>query len=149
MKQRHQITAFYIEALILILVFVGIILVLTQVFGAGRALSSDADRLTRAVGLAQNAAEAVAAAEDEDALEEILDEGNIPDAAADPGAVLCLYDREGNPAGDGVFKVKTTWEPEAKGGGEVVYSHISVWYGEEESPIYELDTAVYREEGSE
>ena len=33
----------------MILVFVGIILVLTQVFGAGQALSSDADQLTKAV----------------------------------------------------------------------------------------------------
>ena len=64
MNKRHPITAFYIEALILIMVFVGIILLLTQIFGAGRMLSSDADRLTRAVGLAQNAAEAVAASED-------------------------------------------------------------------------------------
>ena len=148
MNKRHPITAFYIEALILIMVFVGIILLLTQIFGAGRMLSSDADRLTRAVGLAQNAAEAVAASEDLSDLEEQRDEGNIG-VSADPSGVSAWYDREGSPKKEGVFRVQTTWEPEEKGGGTLARSHITVWYGEEEEPVYELDTAVYRKGGSE
>ena len=62
MKKNGHITAFYLETLLLIVVFIGIILILTQVFGLGRVQSVEAGRLTDAVILAQNAAEAVSAA---------------------------------------------------------------------------------------
>ena len=39
MKRNGHITAFYLETLLLIVVFIGIILVLTQVFGLGRVQS--------------------------------------------------------------------------------------------------------------
>ncbi len=148
MNKRHPITAFYVEALILILAFVGIILILTQVFGAGHALSSDADQLTRAVGLAQNTAEAVAAAEDFEDLSDIMEEGQVG-GSADPEGIWNYYDKDGNPSEDGVYHVWTTWEPEPKGEGELVRSKITVQYGDEEEPIYTLETAKYREEGSE
>lgn len=148
MNKRHPITAFYVEALILILAFVGIILILTQVFGAGQALSSDADQLTRAVGMAQNTAEAVAAAEDFDDLSDMLEEGKVG-GSADPDGIWNYYDKDGSPSEDGVYHVWTTWEPEPKGDGELVRSRITVQYGDEEEPIYTLETAKYREEGSE
>lgn len=148
MNKRHPITAFYVEALILILVFVGIILVLTQVFGAGQALSSEADQLTKAVGMARNAAEAVAASEDPADLTEQLDEGNIGQSA-DPTTVQANYDKDGKPAKDGIYRVETTWEPEPAGSGEMVKSHISVYYDDNDEPVYTLDTASYRGEGSE
>ena len=59
MKKNGPITAFYLETLLLIVVFIGIILVLTQVFGLSRTQSREARRLTDAVILAQNGAEAV------------------------------------------------------------------------------------------
>ena len=148
MNKRHPITAFYVEALIMILVFVGIILVLTQVFGAGQALSSDADQLTKAVGMARNAAEAVAASEDPEELAKTLDEGNIGTGAA-PTAVQAYYDKDGNPAKDGIYRVEATWEPEPAGSGEMVKSHIPAYYDDNDEPVYTLDTASYRGEGSE
>ena len=73
MKKNGQITAFYIEALLLIVVFLAIILVLTQVFGLARQQSIAAGQLTDAVTLAGNAAEAVSASADPDELFHLLD----------------------------------------------------------------------------
>ena len=74
MKNRGHITGFYLETLLLIVVFIAIILVITQVFGIGKAQSTEARLLTNAVTLAQNAAEAFYAAEDEAALVTLLNE---------------------------------------------------------------------------
>ncbi len=63
MKKGNPITAFYVETLLLILVFIGIILALTQVFGLSRNESVQAKLLTNAVTLAQNAADEVLAGE--------------------------------------------------------------------------------------
>ena len=60
---RKHITSFYMETLLLILVFVAVILILTQVFGAARVSGTAAADLTRAVRLAANAAEAVSASD--------------------------------------------------------------------------------------
>ena len=51
MKRNHAVTAFYLETLLLIVVFLGIILVLTQVFGLARIQSASARQLTEAVTL--------------------------------------------------------------------------------------------------
>ena len=51
------------ETLLLILVFIAIILVLTRVFGLGRATGNQATRLNNAVSLASKAAEAFSAAQ--------------------------------------------------------------------------------------
>ena len=58
MKKKGQITAFYIETLILILVVIGILLMLTRVLGLSRQQSVQARRLTEAVTIAQSVAEA-------------------------------------------------------------------------------------------
>ena len=62
--KRSQLTSFFLEALLLVIVFVAMILVLTGVFGASHAQSKEAKFLTQAVTLAANAAEAVSAADD-------------------------------------------------------------------------------------
>ena len=46
--RKNHITAFYVETLLLILVFITIILVLTHVFGLGRAQSAAARELNDA-----------------------------------------------------------------------------------------------------
>ena len=57
MKKNGHITGFYLETLLLIVVFIAIILVLTQVFGLAQVQSVRAKQLTEAVTLAGNAAE--------------------------------------------------------------------------------------------
>lgn len=139
-ENRH-ITGFYLETLLLIAVFVAIILVLTQVFGLGRAQSGQAKLLTNAVTLAQNAAEAVSASDSPETLLSLLDEnGN-----ARPGgqsAILASYDADMTPDADGCLTVEVTWEP-ADREERLVYSTVHVWYEGMDEPVYSLRTAVF------
>ena len=75
MNKKQHITAFYLETLLMIVVFISIILVLTRVFGRARVQSVQAKTLTAAVTLAQNTAEAVSASGSPGELARILDEG--------------------------------------------------------------------------
>lgn len=73
MKRKQHITAFYLETLLMIVVFISIILVLTRVFGSARVQSVEAKDLTTAVTLAQNTAEAVSASHSPQELQELLE----------------------------------------------------------------------------
>lgn len=64
MKKRGEITAFYVETLLMIVVMIGILLVLTQVLGLSKGESMKARRLTEAVTIAQSAAEILAGEEE-------------------------------------------------------------------------------------
>ena len=126
---KKHITAFYLETLLLVAVFVAIILVLTGIFGVARAESSQAEHLTRAVLLAENAAEAVSVSESLEVVRALLDENG--DSKVD-GNVLTVFEDD--------LQANITWEPE----DSVISSSITVfWNGEE---IYTLTTAAYMQE---
>ena len=145
MKRNGHITAFYFETLLLVLVFLGIILILTQVFGMGRIQSAKAAQLSDAVTLAQNAAEAVSAAKSPTELAALL----VPDAGlrektASTGArTLIRFDRNLRPDPAGVYQLTISWDEEADG---FVSSHIAVFYSTEEDAVYTLDTAAFHGE---
>lgn len=100
---KNRVTSFYVETLILILVFVAVILTLTQVFGMAKKQSEEAKLLTGAVTLAQNAAEAFPAAESSEALLKLLDEGG--NAFLDNDTVTASYDADMTPDPEGVLQV--------------------------------------------
>ena len=77
MKKKQHITAFYMEMLVLITVFIVVILILTKVFALSRQQSAKARILTNAVCLAENTAETAAASPNEETF-------------------LMLFGREGN-----------------------------------------------------
>ena len=145
MKRNGHITAFYLETLMLVVVFLGIILILTRIFGIGRVQGSEAAHLSRAVSLAQNAAEAISAAESPAELSELL----VPDALLREKAVtagestLARFDRQLRPDPAGVYTVAISWDEEADG---FVRSHIEVFYGTQSQALYTLDTAVFHGE---
>ena len=104
MKRKQHITAFYLETLLMIVVFISIILVLTRVFGRARLQSVEAKRLTAAVTLAQNTAEAVSASGSPQDLLDLLNEKNNAilqpaDAADDTVStvITALYDENLQP----------------------------------------------------
>ena len=101
MKKKQHITAFYLETLLMIAVFVSIILVLTRVFGSARAQSAKAKNLTAAVTLAQNAAEAVSASKSpQDLLALLGTDGNAllqEDASTGEALVTAVYDTDLHP----------------------------------------------------
>lgn len=88
MNRRSEVTAFYIETLVMITVMIGILLVLTQILGISRRESVRAKRLTEAVTIAQNTAEALAACA---GLEEVPEFLGLTEAAVEEkdGAVVC------------------------------------------------------------
>ena len=145
--KKHQITAFYLETLLLIAVFIAIILVLTQLFGASRAQSRDAVRLTNAVILAENAAEAVSASRSPEEVARLLDEGG--NTRLENGTVEAGYRTDMTPdAGDSpALRVTVTWEPSPDDPG-LVMSRIRVT-GSPGGEIYFLQTAVSPEEVAE
>ena len=101
MKRKQHITAFYLETLLMIVVFISIILVLTRVFGRARLQSVEAKRLTAGVTLAQNTAEAVSASGSPQDLLDLLNEKNnaILQTADDTEetVIITLYDENLQP----------------------------------------------------
>ena len=101
---NKRVTSFYVETLILIVVFVAVILALTQVFGLAKKQSEEAKLLTGAVTLAQNAAEAFSAADSAESLFALLDEGG--NAVLEAGGVTASYGADLQPDPDGVLRVE-------------------------------------------
>jgi len=138
---KRHITAFYLETLLLILVFIAIILVLTQIFGMSKERSTQARLLTNAVCLAENAAEAVSASDSPEKLQELLDQdGNT--SLREDGWIRALYDLDMTPDRDGNLSVAISWDP----AGELVNSRILVKRLDTDQELYSLNTAVYLRE---
>lgn len=154
-KGRHM-TAFYLETVLMVIIFVLVIAALAQVFSMAKTESRQAEQLTNAVCLAQNAAEAVAAAGSEEELSQLLQEnGNV---TAEKGGLTAWYDGKLQPvsaeaaaADPSSMRMEVSWEPgkEEPGAGTMVNSTIAVYEGAAQEPVYTLDTGVYlREEGA-
>lgn len=155
MKKNHSVTAFYIETLLLIVVFLSIILVLTQIFGLARMQSASARQLTDAVTLAGNAAEAFSGSESKNAMLQLFNERDNAGALPEGNGVFARYDASLQPDADGAFRVEVTWEAEpdpaegesaASGNAPagLVRSVIRVLYGEDGREVYRLETAAYK-----
>ena len=142
--KKAQWTSFYLEALLLVAVFVAMVLVLTGVFSAARTQSRRARELSRAVTLAANTAEAVSASSDGEELLKVLNENGNASARADVPGVTARYDADGTPDPAGDFRVDVSWDPEPAGKGELVAGEILVSCGGED-PVYRLETLFYRE----
>ena len=148
MKKASQVTAFYVEVLLLTVGMILVVLVLTQVFALGRTQSASAGELTDAVCLAQNAAEAVAASRSPEELLRTLDEeGNsgFDESAALP-TVWAAYDTHMHPDERGAILLRVTWEAAETEKGELVHSTITVTDRADEHTIYTLRTAVFIKE---
>lgn len=149
MKNSRHITAFYLEMLLLMLVVIGIVLVLTNVFALSRAESAEARSLTDAVCLAQNAAEAVSASKSPEELCALLDEnGNVSLVeGADKPTVLALYDGDMRPDASGSVVVRIVWDESAAASGSLARCGVTVTDTESSREIYSLETAVFIKEG--
>ncbi|MBO4330988.1 MAG: hypothetical protein J5827_02820 [Oscillospiraceae bacterium] len=145
--KRHQLTSFYLEALLLVVIFVAMILVLTGVFGAARVESAHARHLTQSVALASNAAEAFSASEDLSQTAELLDEGGNVQTA--DGRLEAHYLADGSPCSDGRGDLVLTlsWEPSSED-PSLVMSRIEVFSENEKTPIYTLETARWLKEAT-
>lgn len=143
-KKQH-ITAFYMETLALALIFIAVILVLTKVFAVSGQMSDKARFLTKAVHLAENAAEAFSASHSPEALADLLEEnGNAMFLEEDGNPMLRVsYDEEMQPTPNGNFLVDVVWVPEDGVEKGLVQGVITVHRSDTGEEIYRLKTAVY------
>ena len=143
MKQKSHLTSFYVETLLMILIFTGMIVLLSSVFSLARVRSVQARRLSNAVCLAQNAAEAVAASTSAQDVLEILEEENNGELIRENGnpAVVFLYDDDMHADTAGMCSVTVTWEKTER--DDFVVSNITVARNGESDPVYELRTGVW------
>ena len=149
MKKQSRFTAFYLETLILIVVFIAIILVLTQVFGLARVQSVKARQLTDAVVLAGNAAEAVSASRTEEELLELLNERDNAIAMPDDAGITARYDERLQPDASGGYRVDVSWVPEETETGTMIRSVVEVHWNDGEIPIYLLETEAFKQAETE
>ncbi len=143
MKKNGQITGFYLETLLLIVVFIAIILVLTQVFGLAQVQSSGARELTDAVILAGNTAEAVSMSRTVNELLEILNENGNAELLLDNTGLSVRYGTDRKPDPEGIYRVNVNWLPEESDSGTLIRSLIQVCCRERQAPVYELETEVF------
>ncbi len=129
MRDKRHFTSFYVETLILVIVFMLIILVLTRVFGAARTMSADAADLSRAVRIAENIAESVSSRNNGGA-----DPLSSSNAALPPESMR--YDGAMRQSEDGEYLAEVSYEYD----GMVTVCHIEISRGGRS--IYSLDTAV-------
>ena len=160
-RSEHN-TAFYIETILMIVSFVAVILVLTNVFGLGKLESAKARDLTNAVRLSESAAECFAAAEGPAELTDLLggeplvtlastsSQYPVPKRDRLPAMIFACYDKDLAPVPeeDSYYWVSISWTPEKQAGSgdsALVQGVISVYRtGEtERDPIYQLETKVY------
>lgn len=140
-----HITAFYIEALLLVITFVAIILVLSKVFSASLKRSQEAVTLTTAVALSQKAAEAFSYGKTPEKTAEVLNDGGnvVWDAASQK--VIGTYAKEGTPDPNGPLRLEMTFEEEQDDQDLLRICQISVT-DETGKLIYSLSEAVYLKE---
>ena len=129
---------FRIEMILMLVIFIGVILVLTRVFSLAELQSRRADHLTDAVILASNGAEVFRSAEDEEEICAILNEnGN----AVKEDKVRVYYNDELHPESSGSYCLEIGSEKE----DGFINAEIAVYYQDE--LIYELNTGKTDEEG--
>ncbi len=143
-KKKH-ITAFYMEMLVLVAVFIGVILILTQVFALSRQQSAKARTLTDSVRLAENAAEMMAASDSEESFLAFFGkDGNVKVLEEDGHRVYqARYDDDMMPAAEGSFLVNVEWISEKGTAGDFVRGLITVYRNGNEEPVYTLETSMF------
>ncbi len=133
----------FIETLALLAVFTVVTVVLVKGFLFAGKLSREAGSLSKAVHLAENAAEMVSASKSGEMLFSLLNEnGNahISGQTDDSCIYRASYDADMNPAAGGVFYAEVSWEPGQNG---LVKSTVTVYRNDEAEALYSLDLAVY------
>ena len=144
MKDRARFSAFYIEALLLVLILVAVILTLAQVFALGQVQSRRAKLLTEGVCLAVNAAEAASASDSPEKLASLLDEdGNTEIVKEEVPTVRAFYSPGMRPDPDGELVVDIRWDLCPGESGSLARVEILVTERTRGEQIYSMETAVF------
>ncbi len=140
MNKREK-SVFLVEALVLILSFIGVILVLSSLFEKSAVLSMEARKLNDAVLLSENAAEIVKSCRDEIDLETFLKERF--QAEKTPEGMRICFNSALEPEKTGEYRLLVNCTEKTDGYRE---AQISVYDQKTGSLIYSLPCASYRED---
>lgn len=141
---KRHIAVLYIETVLLIVVTLIMVMILSRLFWMAKMRSAQANKLSNAVYLAENAAEAFSAAENVEMLCDLLDEaGNV---CVFPQEEMTLieanYASDRKPDAKGALHVQITWQPLETITGTFVKSNITV--KDEEEVVFTMQTAVFQ-----
>ena len=145
-KGKTYLTAFYVETLLMILIFVSVLLVLSRVFAAAGNARLQAQRLNHAVYLAENAEAAVLAAGSPEELAELLSAAEPKTTAVtdNPQTPELYYDAKEPFAGESGrlpyhvhVRINRTAARE-----DIIPCEIDVYYDTDEVPLYSLQSAM-------
>ena len=138
--------AIYIEMMVLMAVFTAVTVILVKGFLTAGRLANEATELSKAVHLAQNAAEIASSSTGADMLFILLNEnGNTysmgeTDDVAHGALYRAKYDEDMMPAADGIFWVDVSWVPDGRG---MARSIINVCKDGGVNSIYALEFETY------
>lgn len=142
-RRQDGTTVLFIETLALLAIFTIVTVILMKGFLFAGKLSKNAESLSKAVHLAENAAEMVSASESGERLFSLLNEnGNarVSEQTDDSCVYRAEYDADMKPSADGIFYADVSWTPRQDG---LVRSTVNIYRKDETEPIYSLDLAVY------
>ena len=141
-KTRNDL-AFVVELLLLFVILLFVIVVITKTFMTSRSQSLHARHLTEAVCVAEEVAEATAAAADRAEAAELLESLEQAGAVQEDGDGISLtvdvFTENGTKDSYAVYLL---WEEDAE--GDFVEKTIRVHDGNGEEPLYTLKTGTYR-----
>ena len=139
MKRRGQLTAIYVETLIMIVVMIGILLILTRIFGVCRRESLSAGHLTHAITLAQSSAQVMTAKADLEESADLLGWEDVTEEGADGGWVC-----------RGTCEDSYRMEARREEGADGLDSYrLDVYYRDNEEALYSLSFLGYTRGGGE
>ena len=139
MNERRAVTAFYVETLMMILVFIGIMMVLTRIFVLSKTQENEARNLTRAVTIAGNVAEGLSLSDDvETNMKKTGLEGSLVENTEKKKIYEGKWTWPGkNPGQKGQnYKVRITLTRDRK----MVHHLIQIYCGDEKKPVYTIET---------
>ena len=143
MKKRD--TALIVEMLLLFVLLLIVIVTVTRVFVTARGQSLTARRLTGAVCLAENIAEAAHSAPDAESVPEILHGlDGVRDLQETEDGILLTIRQTGAKASTDVYRARLTLTEEPGEAGTLLSGTVEMYFGDDAEPLYTLETGSYR-----
>ena len=147
MKEKRSIV-FITELLVMFVILLVVISVITRLFILNRSRSLDARHLTEAVILAEDTAEVISAADDEDDAFELIKSMEVTESAEiKDGAIECGMKFTGEDKKTDRYRVTVIINDDEKTRGSYRTGTILVYYGDGSEPIYTLDTGSFVKAG--
>ena len=143
MKEKRSIV-FITELLLLFVLLLVVISVIARISILNRSRGLDARHLTEAVILAEDTAEVISAAEDEEEALELIRSMNVTESAeAEDGKILCVMRFTGEDDKTDEYRLTVSLNEEERSRGTLRTGTIDVFFGKDADALYTLDTGCF------